>query len=132
MRENLAAIHNKRATFRGTFVRFGQKRGYQGRVLKTVLLENIRDAKTGAVICDHVWMNLTKSFEALDLEAGDVVEFDGRSKPYIKGYRGYRDDEDLPPIEKDYKLSHPTRVRKVGASAPVEMPSLFQNAGAEL
>ena len=64
------------------------------------------------VITEHLWFNNTKAFQAVDLEAGDVVEFDARVTPYEKGYQGYRQFI-YKPITRDYKLSRPTKVKKV-------------------
>jgi len=111
MRQTLATRDGERAPFQGTFERFGTKIGWQGRTLKTVLLKNICD-ETGKPICDHLWFNLTRAFAALNLQPGDVVQFDARVQEYVKGYVGRRWDV-WKPIEVDYKLSHPTRVKKV-------------------
>jgi len=45
-----------------------------------------------------------------ELKQGDKVEFHARVKEYVKGYVNYRDDIDESEI--DYKLSHPTKIRK--------------------
>ena len=113
MRQTLAAREEERATFVGTFEHFGTKRGWQGATLQTVLLKDIRDI-TGTHVCDHLWFNLTRAFATLQLQSGDVVQFDARVKEYIKGYFGRR-DEVWKPAEVDYKLSHPTKIQKVGA-----------------
>jgi len=35
-------------------------------------------------------------------------------KPYVKGYKGWDLEKQLlNPIQKDYKLSHPTKFRKI-------------------
>jgi hypothetical protein len=99
-----------RTTFRGTFERLGTKNGYMGPE-KTVLLKDIENIG-GKIICDHLWFNLTKGFSRLGLRQGDVVEFDARVTKYEKGYKGRRWDV-YKPIETDYKLSHPTKVKKV-------------------
>ena len=111
MRHALQALEEVRATFTGTFERFGSKRGWQGREDKTVLLRGIVDT-AGNAVCDHLWFNHTVAFARLRLQPGDVVTFDARVKEYVKGYFGRR-DEVYRPVEVDYKLSHPTRVRKV-------------------
>jgi hypothetical protein len=110
MREHLEKIENVRDCFTGEFVRFGIKNGYKG-PLKTVLLKDIKD-KEGNSVCDHLWFNLTLGFENLMLQEGDRIEFNARVKQYVKGYFGYREDV-YKPIEQDYKLSHPTKVRKI-------------------
>ena len=112
MRENLKKLHGVRTRFQGTFVRFGEKSSFKGPPKVTVLL---KDVKRGSdILCDHLWFNLTKELEKLDLQPNDVVEFDARVTGYVKGYKGHRrsDDEfdDDAPLEKDYRLSHPTKV----------------------
>src|SRR5262245_49813246 len=113
MRKDLQKVEGVRAKFTGTFARFGVKNGYKG-PLRTVLLTNIVDADEH-VVADHLWFNLTKGFEQLDLHEGDRVEFVARVREYQKGYFGYREDV-YKPVETDYKLSHPTKVRKLYAS----------------
>lgn len=110
MRKELEKIEEIRDVFKGTFERFGTKSGWVG-VEKTVLLRDIKD-KDGKIICDHLWFNLTKGFEKIQLEKDDIVQFCARVKEYEKGYKGYRDDV-YKSIESDYKLSHPTKVTKV-------------------
>lgn len=111
MRKGLATREGERARVRGTFERFGTKRGWQGSTLQTVLLKDIDDA-TWTRICNHLWFNLTRAFAALQLQPGDVVQFDARVKEYVKGYCGRR-DEVWKPAEVDDKLSHPPKVMKV-------------------
>lgn len=111
MRKGLAAREEERATFHGTFERFGIKSGWQGRQEKTLLLKDIYD-HTGKRVCDHLWFNVTRAFAAMNLQAGDQVQFDARVKKYQKGYFGRRDDV-YKPAEVDYKLSHPTKIRKI-------------------
>jgi hypothetical protein len=108
MREALKDIDGIRKRFSGTFVRFGKKRGWKGIEIKTLLFENI--TTEGNVVCDHIWFTITKEFERLDLQEGDRVSFEARVKHYWKGYKGRREDDDLPPITKDYKLSHPKNI----------------------
>ena len=110
MRKKLRDYEDVRSTFEGEFVRFGIKNGWVGEE-RTVLLREIKNNK-GMVVSDHCWFNLTKGFEKLSLVPGDVVRFDARVKTYERGYKGYRDDV-YKPIEIDYKLSHPTKLKKV-------------------
>lgn len=114
MRHKLAQKDGERMTFTGVFVRFGTKKGYRGSE-KTVLLQGIK-FEDGTPATNHLWFNLTKGFEALDLQAGDVVQFDARVTEYIKGYFGRREIlECIPPEPQlDYKLSRPTRMSKIG------------------
>ena len=111
MRKALEEIEDIRGTFVGTFVRKGSKNGYKGPE-PTLLLKDVKDL-SGKYITDHLWFNYTKGFQKLgELKEGDVVQFDARSKAYEKGYKGYRIDVYCP-IELDYKLSHPTKIKKV-------------------
>ncbi len=111
MRDELKGIENVRQEFIGTFERFGIKRDY-GRDKKTVLLKDI-ETTGGDRICDHLWFNFTKGFASLpSLENGDRISFEARVKEYKKGYSGYRDDV-FKPIEYDYKLSHPSKIKRI-------------------
>lgn len=71
-------------------------------------------AGDGKIVTDHLWFDLTKGFESADLLPGDVVEFCARVSIYEKGYKGYRNDVFDRPIEKDYRLSRPTKIKKIG------------------
>lgn len=102
MRRKLAEIDGERATFTGVFVRTGVKNSYKG-TLYTILLKNIKD-DYGDIVADHLWFNLTKGFQQLQLILGDIVQFEARVEQYRKGYKGY----------KDYKLSRPTKIKKIG------------------
>ena len=112
MRTELAKMEEVRDTFTGTFVRYGEKHGYKG-PMPTVLLKNVHD-QSGKEVCDHLWFNLTKGFASLNLKGGELVEFRARVKEYVKGYQGRRYDVDVP-VEADYKLSHPTKLRVITA-----------------
>lgn len=111
-RKALETYMETRGIFTGTFVRTGWKNGYK-EPLQTILLVNIKNDK-GQVLCDHLWFNYTKGFEKCEpLFEGDILEFHARTSVYVKGYMGYRDDVYDKPIESDYKLSYPTKVRKI-------------------
>ena len=111
MRKQLEQIEEERKTFVGTFERYGTKSGYMG-VQETILLKDIKTTD-GEYITDHLWFNKTKGFSDLGtLKFGDIVQFDARSKEYEKGYKGYRDDV-YKPIETDYKLSHPSKIKLI-------------------
>jgi hypothetical protein len=112
MREQLAEIKNVRATFRGIVVRFGEKKSWKGPPKKTILVQDIRD-RHNRVLTDHLWFTWGKWSEVLDLKEGDEIEFDARVTSYRKGYRGRREDYDLPAPSIDYRLSHPTKVKKL-------------------
>ena len=111
MRKALAKRENARCQFSGTFERLGIKPGWKGREEKTLLLSNVRDS-AGNLVCDHLWLNFTVGFSKVWPSTGDTVVFDARVKPYVKGYFGWREDVYKPPA-KDYKLSHPTKIRKI-------------------
>lgn len=110
MRKELKKIDGVRATFQGTFVRFGEKNGWHGPE-KTVLLENVKNEE-GLIVTQHLWFNLTKGFQKLNLNPGDVVQFDARVAKYEKGYKGYREDV-YKSVQTDYKLSHPSKLKKI-------------------
>ena len=102
-------------------MRFGLKNGWTGEV-PTVLLKDVRFGDK--VVCDHLWFTLGKQFGNLDLQCGDLVEFTARVDSYEKGYKGYRDDV-YKPVSTDWKLTRPTKMRKVGhndtaVAAPVD------------
>ena len=110
MRNELEKLEDVRDTFVGTFVKFSIKNGYKG-IERTVLLKDIKDVN-GKILTDHLRFNLTKGFQELNLAENDTIQFDARIKEYEKGYKGYREDI-YKPIEIDYKLSHPTKMRKI-------------------
>ena len=66
------------------------------------------------IVSDHLWFDLTKGFSGADLSPGDVVEFCARVSAYEKGYKGHKDDVLNRPIERDYRLSRPTKIKKIG------------------
>lgn len=111
MREALKDINGSRKRFIATFERFGLKSGYQGRQIKTLLFVNVRDSQ-GKVYTDHIWFTNNKQFDQLNLKEGDNICFDARVKEYWKGYKGRREDLELPPVSKDYRLSHPNNIVK--------------------
>ena len=111
MRTRLASRLTERGTFRGTVHRFGTKPGWKGRELRTILLVEVTD-DTGAVVADHLWVNDTKALAALALQPGEVVEFQARVTVYTKGYQGRREGVHKP-VQRDYRLERPTRVRRM-------------------
>src|SRR3990167_8303093 len=111
MRKQLEQHNEERRKFSGTFIRMGKKPGWNGDEDKTILLQNIQDEQ-GKTIADHLWFNYTKGFSQIGLQSGVQVEFHARVKKYLKGYQGWRDDV-YKPVEVDYRLSHPTKIRIV-------------------
>lgn len=119
MRKELQRLTGKeRHRFTATFERFGTKPGWFDRD-KTILLVDVK--LDGRVICDHLWFSCGKSFDRLALVKGDEVEFYARVSKYTKGYRGHREDAMLEnPICTDYRLSNPTKVRKIIRDLAIE------------
>ncbi len=127
MREELQNIDGVRTAFTGTVARFGTKAGWQGRSVPTMLLKDIRDPK-GQIVTDHLWFTVGKMLESLKLAVDDKISFEARVTPYIKGYRGHRDLFDAPPVEVDYRLSHPTKIKRLNVA--VEQLKVGETAGA--
>jgi hypothetical protein len=109
IRKKLAAENGERKKFRAIFTRFGKKVNYKGYSETTVLLTNIADVETGNVVADHLWFSYTAGFESANLKEGATVEFEARVKEYSKGYVNKRIG--INNRRKDYKLSHPTKIR---------------------
>jgi len=104
IRRILRKIEDERLTVTATFERIGYKPGYMGSASQmTILLVNVKDKK-GKKLTDHLWLNYTKGFQELDLSMGDKVEFDARVVTYAKGKKADKTD---------YKLSHPTKMKKL-------------------
>jgi hypothetical protein len=108
MRRKLAKFEGVRKKFKATFSKLGKKVGYNGYSEETILLTNVIDAEMSRVIADHVWFSFTKGFENARLTIGNVVTFEARVKEYTKGYVHAR--AKVNNQEKDYKLSHPTKI----------------------
>lgn len=105
MREKLKKKVYERGRYKGEFEKYGLKSAYKGLQPITILLRDVRSI-AGSPMTDHLWLNLTKGFEALGLfYPGDIIAFDARVYPYEKGYVSR--DEDL--RETDYKLSYPSK-----------------------
>ena len=115
MRTKLRKRKGERKRFRGVFERYGTKPNYHGFPEKTVLLKDVTEVGSRAVVTDHLWFSHTKGFQALGgLQPGDVVEFDARVKEYRAGYRGRKLDAMIEnPPRTDFKLSHPTKIERV-------------------
>jgi hypothetical protein len=103
-----------RGTFSGTVDRIGSKRAFRGPPIPTVCLVAVRDGE-GRVVCDHLWLTMGKQLAAIHPEQGKTIVFDARVTAYEKGYKGYRDDVYDSPVQTDYRLSNPTKMRIVEA-----------------
>lgn len=112
MRKVLKVRLGDRKKFRGTFVRLGRKKNYQGYSDETILITNIIDLEDGRTVADHLWFNYTKGFQQISLTAGVQIEFEARIKKYEKGYHSARYKIDNRTT--DYKLSHPTKISLAG------------------
>jgi len=112
MREKLKRIEDERTTFIGVFERYGTKTNWNGYPENTILLKEIKNS-FGKIISDHIWFSFTKGFQKLGkLENGDIIQFQARVKPYVKGYVNHSDYIDEREI--DYKLNNPTKIQKIG------------------
>lgn len=108
MRKELAAEQDNRKKFRAIFERVGKKTNYKGYSEDTILLKNVIDLETNRVVADHLWFSYTKGFEAINLTAGTIIEFEARVKEYKKGY--VNRSLNLNARKTDFKLSHPTKI----------------------
>ncbi|HYG03414.1 MAG TPA: hypothetical protein VD927_13275 [Chryseosolibacter sp.] len=114
MRKKLAADQGERMTFTAMFVRLGKRTNYKGYTEETVLLKNIKKLGTPEVLTDHVWLTFTRAFQQLHLKEGELISFDARIKRYAKGYvnKALKINQQ----SHDYRLSHPTKVKKFNAN----------------
>ena len=121
MRRELGKMSDYRGTFTGTFVRYGKYSSRWVASKSTILLKDVK--KDGKWMCDHLWLNVTKSIQAAGvLVDGDVLQFDARVTPYLKGYA--REWQEL-----DWKLSRPTHVRIIRSSSKRSYPVHIDQAG---
>ena len=105
MRKELQKIEDYRGTFTATFEKWGVKKSTTGNLSTTLLFVDVKDS-TGKPVTNHLWFSFTKGFKDLGgLSVGDIVQFDARVKEYHKGFKGRTID---------YKLSMPTKIRKIG------------------
>src|SRR5688500_18874607 len=109
MRKALAKEEGQRKKFKAVFSRLGKKVNYQGYSEDTILLTNVQDAETNQVVADHLWFSYTKSVGKVSLTEGVHLEFEARVKEYKKGYVNSR--YKINQSRKDFKLSHPTKIR---------------------
>ena len=113
MRKKLEADSGQRKKFKAIFSRVGKKVNYKGYSEDTILLTNIIDAETNKEVTDHAWFSYTKAFEKIILTKGIQLEFEARVKEYRKGYVNPR--YKINNRSTDYKLSHPTKIKKIVA-----------------
>jgi hypothetical protein len=111
MRTKLASEKGKRKKFRAVFERMGKKTNFKGHSEDTILLKTVVDLETNTMMADHIWFSYTRGFEKISLTEGAIIEFEARIKEYKKGY--VNRSLNLKPQTIDYKLSHPTKIKKV-------------------
>jgi hypothetical protein len=102
MRSELKKLDRQRRDFTGTFSRTDKVKNSHPPE-PTLLLLDVRD-KDDRMVADHAWLSMTKEFAALDLKEGDRVGFMATISQYFRGSG-----------EKDYHLTKPGGVRKIGA-----------------
>ncbi|WP_235018461.1 hypothetical protein [Pediococcus acidilactici] len=87
------------------------------------MIINLTDIN-GNLVADHLWINYTKQFQSLGILAtGDEVQFNARVSSYLKGYQG--NDSTIRkkhPIQYDYKLEYPSKVRLLTKKKPQSVP----------
>lgn len=108
-RAALKSRDGQRFRIRARIERFGQKSGFRGPPVKTLLLRDVVDDNTGQPLTDHVWM--TAGQWATMLREGDTISFDARVSEYMKGYFGRREDVYVPPSV-DWRFERPTNVKQ--------------------
>ena len=125
MREKLCELDTQRLRFSAIFERYGIKNNFKGPPTKTLLFKDVR--LNGELITNHLWFNETGGFKKLgELIAGDLIEFDARSKSYNKGYRGRDLDSYIEnPPTTDWKLSYPTNICKTVSIAMTRLADVF-------
>jgi hypothetical protein len=107
-RRELQKRSGTRFRCRAAVERFGTKAAFRAPPVPTILLRDIIDANTGALLTDHLWFTTGKW--SAGLAAGDIIEFEARAAEYIKGYQGRREVYEAP-ASRDWKLQRPTKVK---------------------
>lgn len=103
MREKLRQYYGQRINITATVSRFGSRKGYKGRTLKTLLLIDV--THNGEIVTDHLWM--TSGKWSRHLAEGDTFTFRARVQQYLKGYSW---DDEYNPKTIDFRLVRPTVV----------------------
>lgn len=116
MRKELKKLNGHRDLFTAKIVKEGTKSSFRGATLLTILLKDVKRVSDGKLMCDHLWLNKTKAFTALDLSVGLEVQFVARVKAYTKGYMGKKEYLNRE-LKQDFKLSYPTNVEVVESQA---------------
>lgn len=102
----------KRYTFTARVGRQGTKPGWQGEIIDTILLNNVKLKENGKEVTSHIWFILGTNFENSECQEGDIIEFSARVSYYEKGWRGKKAEEyGESRTEKDWKLERPTKIK---------------------
>lgn len=101
MRKKLKALDKERFRVTAEFGKFGVKRNWNGYEEPTVCFQNIKDSDNN-LLTDHIWFTVGKRINDLNLQEGDIIQFEARVSGYKKGY--YKNDF-------DYKLNNPTKFK---------------------
>jgi hypothetical protein len=101
----LGKREGERLRFSAKASRFGSRVGHDGRTVRTIMLSEVHEAGSDAVLTEHLWLDRGKW--SAELKIGDRFEFDARVANYIKGpVRG----KQLYELAIDWQLQRPTRV----------------------
>ena len=115
MRKELKKIDQQSLRFCARIERFGTKT-FKDHIDETILLKNVCRVDTKQQVTDHLWFTVGKTIGELNLQPGDVIEFDARVTGYEKGHSQSRTS--------DYKLSRPSKIVKVQNLANTQSPLL--------
>lgn len=113
MREALKDRVGKRGEFHAQFKRRGSVNSDWG-VKVTMLFVDIRD-EAGTLVADHIWVKMGKQMEELHLQGGERVRFMATVDRYQKRDKDREGEDDGPRHVTDYRLTHPSNIRRVGA-----------------
>ncbi len=97
-REKLTSLEGQRITVTALIER-------HARTTPTYLLRNVRDAASGSLLTDHLWIEVGQW--AYGFRPLDEIQFSARVVPYQKGWRGdpFRAPEDAPWQSIDWTLA---------------------------
>lgn len=111
MKERLQHYSRQKLRFVATVDKLGWKTptaDKRNRV-RTLMVTDVKIEKTNENVADHVWLTCGKW--SLGLSPGDRFSFEARVQRYEKGYKGfYGRGEDIP-IQDDYRLVNPSKVK---------------------
>lgn len=106
-RQPLEAMAGGKIRVTAVYVRAGDRHD-TGVHHSTVLVRDVRDAESGALLADHLWFNRGEIWRHAGLVPGDVISFRARPIEYRTGYWGpNRVRQVLEPARRDYRLTPP-------------------------